>query len=359
VLTSLLSASCSSVADDASASGTDTIGGGTDAGDRDPSDPTGSGDGATTSTTTDETGQAGATTRTREESDGGGTSTGGPDTDTGGTATTGTTTAASEGEPVIGLVQYDADQHFGEYDTNMAALTGWALEAVARDADIILLPEGSAYGYADSESGDVWCRPGMDSFEGRACHDVSDVAEIIPGGPTTVHWQGFAAEHGVYVLYSLPEVAGGHYYNALGVVGPDGYVTKYRKRMLYFVDQAYAEPGGEYVVLETPLGDFGLMICLDGTYDAPDAPYYDGYNALGVDAILISMDWDDDPYGPWAARTWFVDRARRNAIDIYAADVSPWDGTGKYPRDGGPRERDGLPPVAIGQDGVSVHVVDD
>jgi len=290
--------------------------------------------------------------------DGGGSSSGDSGTgsaDGGGSTETDSGSSTSDtGElepPAIGLVQYDGDQHFGDYDTNLTNLENWTLEAIDRGAKIIVQPEGSTYGYGSQT--EVWCAPGMSSWYGRQCRDVSDVAEAIPGGATTTHWEAFAIEHGVYVLYNLPEAAGQVFYNTLGVVGPGGYVTKYRKRALYYVDQAYADPGQGAEVLETPFGDFGLMLCLDGGYNGP---YYDSYNALGVDAIIISMDWDEDPYGPTSAAITFTNRADDNDIVIYGSDVSPWDGTAKYVP-GQQRERNGLPPVAVGQDGVSVHVL--
>jgi predicted amidohydrolase len=150
----------------------------------------------------------------------------------------------------------------------------------------------------------------------------------------------------------VPEVDGEVFYNTVGVVGPEGFVTRYRKRALYYIDEAYATPGEAAGVLETPFGAFGLMICMDGTYDGG---YYDEYRDLRVDAIILSMDWDQDPLGAGAAASWFVERAENNDVEIYAADVSPWDGTGKYVPGEAARERNGLPDPAIGVDGISYH----
>lgn len=277
-----------------------------------------------------------------------------PDTAPDDTSPTGDTSDEIPDTPWdVGLVQYDGDAHFGDWDTNLANLTGWATEAVNRGADLVLLPEGSAYGYATRD--ETWCRPGETTAAGRACQDVSSVAEPVPGGPSTEWWTRFAAQHGVFVLYSVPEVDGDTFYNTLGIVGPDGYVGRYRKRALYYIDLAWASPGEEDFVLETPHARFGLLICMDGTYDGR---YYDGYADLGADAILLSMDWDQDPTGRGAAATWFVDRAHNNDVDIYASDVSTWDGTGWYSPTREVRERYGLPDPAVGIDGVSVHPVD-
>jgi predicted amidohydrolase len=259
-------------------------------------------------------------------------------------------TTAAELPPAIGLVQYDGDVHFGDVAANREQLTLWAEAAIEQGAKIVVLPEGSTYGYASAT--ELWCAPGMQSYEGRSCRDVSMVAEALPGGPTTDYWIEFAARHDVSVVYHVPERDGDLFYASLGVVDPSGFVTRYRKRSLYYVDAAYATPGNESVVIDTPWGRFGLMICLDGTYDGP---FYDEYLAAGVDGIIISMDWDDDPNGDAAAISWFRERARANDVKIYAADVSTWDGTGLYLPGNVPRERNGLPAIAIDIDGISVH----
>lgn len=290
----------------------------------------------------DESESGGSDTETGEDT----TETGEDTTETGGDTTE---TGGDDPLPAIGLIQYDGDIHFGDAETNLANLTDWTLEAVAQGARIVVLPEGSIFGYASDT--ELWCAPGEVTYMGLACRDVATVAELLPGGPITEYWAEIAATHDIYIVYSVPEVDGDIYYASVGVVGPEGFVTRYRKRALYHIDYAYAEPGDESVVLQTPYGDFGLMICLDGSYNGE---YYDLYNEAGVDAIILSMDWDDDPEGPAAASTWFADRATDNGITIYAADVSKWDGTAKYlPNE--TRQRNGLPADAVGIDGLSIH----
>jgi N-carbamoylputrescine amidase len=269
-----------------------------------------------------------------------------------GSASSSSTTGVEEQPFTTGLVQYDGDAHFGDWDFNTASLTEWAEAAIAEGATMVVFPEGSSYGYASPT--EVWCAPDLDEYAGRSCRSIADVAEPLPGGPTTDYWAAFAAEHDVIVVYHVPEVDGDAYYNAIGVVDPDGFVTGYRKRTLYYVDAAYATPGDSPVVIDTPGGRFGLMICLDGTYDGG---FYDEYAAMDVDGIVIPMDWDDDPNGPAAAIDWFRDRAAMNDVRIWAADVSTWDGTAFYPPGDVPRERNGLPEIAIGIDGISVHAL--
>jgi predicted amidohydrolase len=251
----------------------------------------------------------------------------------------------------IALIQYDADARFGDYEANVRNLTRMALDAVRKGAKIIVFPEGSSYGYADARR--LWCRPGMAAFKGKACRDVSAAAELVPGGRSTDYWSEFSRRYGVFVLFSVPEADGGKFYNTLGVAGPSGYAGKYRKRLLYETDEAYASEGAEPFVLDTPYGRFGLMICMDIWLNPG---YYEEYRRMGADAIIISMNWDDNPNGKQSAREVFRERAQANGMDIYASDSSPWDGTGKYPASGDRRERSrGLDRIAIGGEGLSVH----
>lgn len=256
----------------------------------------------------------------------------------------------------MALIQYNADLLFGEYQNNLQNLTQHALEAVQKGAKIIVFPEGSTWGYASEK--EVWCRPGTSNnhrdllHAGKTCRDVTQASEQVPQGRTTIYWEKFAKLHQVTIVFHLIEKEGQKYYNGLGVVGPSGYITKYHKRALYWVDKMYASPGMGPTVLTTPYGKFGLMICMDATYDGP---LYNEYKRLGTAAIILSMDWDQTVGGPMDAKYFFPQRAKKNGVDIYAADVSFWDGTGKYPSDGGERERFGLADVAIGEEGFSLH----
>jgi predicted amidohydrolase len=283
-----------------------------------------------------------------------------PEDTTGSSSSTSTSTSSDEssssgssaGEerppppPSIALVQYDADAHFGDYDFNLASLTMWAEAAVAQGAKVIVFPEGSTYGY-ETET-ERWCKPGFDMSGGKSCRDVSTVAEALPGGPTTVYWAAFAAEHGVAVVYHVPERSGEKFFSSLGVVDPGGYVTRYRRRALSKSDWSYMSKGYESTLLDTPWGVFGLMLTLDGE---ADGAYYEEYLDDGVDGIILPMHWNFDP----VASAYFQERAANNDVRIYAADGSTGDGTGLYLPGDVPRVRDGLPPVALGIDGLSVH----
>lgn len=258
------------------------------------------------------------------------------------------TSAPSFGQTVA-MIQYDADRHYGDYDTNMLNLKQLATEAVEAGASVLLLPEGSAHGYTSTRR--TWCRPGMTQFQGKTCDDVSQVAETVPGGRTGDFWQVFAAEHRVLVLFHIMEEADGSFYNTTVAVDADGVRGKYRKRYLYYTDEAYAEPGSELLVLEVAGKKFGVMICMDANFSS----LFSAYRDRGVSNLFVAMDWDQSPVGSRAGREFFRSQAQRHRMNIFASDQSAWDSTGFYPSNGHQRIRAPLPAEAVGSDGYTLY----
>jgi predicted amidohydrolase len=260
----------------------------------------------------------------------------------------------------IAVVQYRPA--FGQVDTNIDRLTSYAKEAVKSGANLVLFPEGAILGY--DNGAEVWCRPGVSSFQTddgglRTCRDVSQVAEMVPFDATTQYWRDFAVDSGIYVLFNIIEVSEGEYYNTLVALDPEGNAFPYRKRILFETEYPYASAGDEPVLLETPFGKFGLMICIDGfetnEQDSLNRGFYSSYKAAGADAILIPMNWDTyDVQNEFAAQWIFADRAKRFGIDIFASDA--YDGTARYFASGSPRDRGGLP-SAVNSEGISYHTV--
>lgn len=249
----------------------------------------------------------------------------------------------------IALVQYDADSHFGDVTYNQKQLVRLATEAVQNGATMVVFPEGSNQGYVGNTT--TYCAAGRSRCYDRACLDVNAVAEPLPGGATTTLWQSFARDNGVTVVYHLIEKDGTQYFNALGVVGPEGYLARYRKRELYGPDRCYATPGRGPALFSSPEGRFGLMICADGN----ESSYYAHYKNLGAKAAIVSMDWDQSANGPRSAALFFQEMASSTGLSVYASDNPAWDGTGYYPASGGARERHGLPRTAVGHEGISFH----
>jgi len=65
------------------------------------------------------------------------------------------------------------------------------------------------------------------SFRDRA--QAWRLAEPVPNGPTTKSWNELARTSGAYIVAGLPERDGRALYNTAVLVGPEGFVAKYRK----------------------------------------------------------------------------------------------------------------------------------
>ncbi|NCY17820.1 MAG: hypothetical protein EBX39_13905, partial [Actinobacteria bacterium] len=84
-------------------------------------------------------------------------------------------------------------------------------------------------------------------------------------------------------------------YNTGALVGPDGYIGKYRKNGLNPSDIAWFVPGNTgYPVFETDLGNLCMVICYDDTYWEPARlPAIKGADLI---AYICSSD-RDVPHG--------------------------------------------------------------
>jgi len=98
--------------------------------------------------------------------------------------------------------------------------------------------------------------------------EVYNLAEPIPG-PSTSKVEKMAREHGLHVVFGMPEESAvkGVIHNTAVLIGPKGLVGKYRKIYLpthtVFEERRYYRPGQNAPVFSTSLGTIGLTICYD------------------------------------------------------------------------------------------------
>jgi len=142
----------------------------------------------------------------------------------------------------LGIAQ--TEPTFGDREKNTAD----ALDLLGREsADLWVLPEFFATGY---------------QFTSR--EEAAQLAEPVPDGPTTRALSTFCAETGAYAVAGLPELVGDRLFNAAVLVGPEGFVSCYRKVHLFGDESLYFEPGDlPFSVEETTIGRIGVMICFD------------------------------------------------------------------------------------------------
>jgi predicted amidohydrolase len=123
-------------------------------------------------------------------------------------------------------------------------------EAKKRNANLVIFPELSLTGYTSRDL-------------------AYELAEPIPG-PTIRSLEEVTKREGIYMVLGMPErseKARSVLYNTAVLLGPDGFIGKYRKMHLpthsVFEEKRYFRLGYEAPVFETDIGKLGLTICYD------------------------------------------------------------------------------------------------
>ena len=118
----------------------------------------------------------------------------------------------------VAVAQFDP--RLGRVDENTAIIRSLITEAASRGACLVVLPEMATTGYL---------------FRDRA--EAAPHAEVVPG-PATGALEALARQSPIYVVAGLLEVdpVSGFLYNTAVLVGPEGYLGKYRKTHPFFAD---------------------------------------------------------------------------------------------------------------------------
>jgi len=116
------------------------------------------------------------------------------------------------GESLIRIGCCQMEPRIGQKEENVEKTLRFAGEAADDGADLILLPELANTGYVFDTRSEAW-----------------ELSEEVPGGETTRVWEEFAKERGVYLAAGIAEREGQRLYNSSVIIGPGGYMGKYRK----------------------------------------------------------------------------------------------------------------------------------
>ncbi len=195
-----------------------------------------------------------------------------------------------------------------EFDRNLVRACEVIQEAATAGARLVVLPEAalSGYIYQDLEQ----LRPYLDEVPGRATDAIAKIT----------------AEHHCYVAIGISEIdkATGLTYNTGALIGPDGYIGKYRKNGLNPSDIAWFVPGNTgYPVFETELGNICMIICYDDTYWEPARlPAIKGADLI---AYICSSDrvvphGDETPPGTHSTIAAVQQLCAWNGLAMVAAD---------------------------------------
>ena len=171
----------------------------------------------------------------------------------------------------VAVVQFNPQVGVENLKANSEAVYERLNKAVAEGANLIVLPELATTGY---------------TFESR--EEAYAHAEEVPSGATVAGWVDFAATHDVYIVGCLPELDGVELFDTAVLVGPDGYVGKYRKTHLWNEEKLFFSPGNlGYPVFPTKIGRIGLLVCWDIWF--PETARIVAQQ--GADIICIPTGW--------------------------------------------------------------------
>lgn len=139
---------------------------------------------------------------------------------------------------------YQNNPHFGEKERN--------IEQAIQDlndieTDLMVLPELFNTGYQFVSKEEAYA-----------------LAEEIPSGKTCQAMVDFARAKDAFFVFGIAERDGDHVYNGSAVVGPEGFIGKYRKTHLFAEETFFFDPGDSgFQVFDIGLAKIGVMICFD------------------------------------------------------------------------------------------------
>ena len=133
---------------------------------------------------------------------------------------------------------------------NLKKIENFVEKAKNQSADLVVFPELSLTGYVVRDQ-------------------IYELAETIPG-PSTQAIEKIAEKTQTYIVFGIPELSEktqATIYNTAVLVGPKGYIGKYRKMYLpthsVFEEKRYFRPGYQAAAFDTEIGKIGLIICYD------------------------------------------------------------------------------------------------
>ncbi len=153
---------------------------------------------------------------------------------------------AQAAEVKVAAVSFDPQSH--QLDNNIAGIVNSAIIASQKGAKLIVFPEHSSSGFAYLSLEDV--TPSLDTIPGKVTSSLEKVTK----------------KYHTYVAVGIQEKdpVTGVIYNSAALIGPEGYIGKYRKNQLNSANNIWETPGNlGFPVFDTDIGKIGLIICYD------------------------------------------------------------------------------------------------
>jgi len=116
-----------------------------------------------------------------------------------------------------------------------------------RSFDLLVIPELANSGYVFVEK-----------------DELARVSEEIPSGYFVEKLSELAKQKNGYIVCGVCEKSGSKYFNSSVLVGPEGFVAKYRKVHLFDREKLFFEPGdGPFKVYHIRGMNLGILVCWD------------------------------------------------------------------------------------------------
>ena len=206
----------------------------------------------------------------------------------------------------VAVVQFDPQVGIQHSQTNLEHSLELAREAAMNGANLIVLPELANTGYLFGTRQEAFLH-----------------AELIPEGPSMQAWLDFARKHQVYLAAGLAERDGVQLFDSAVLVGPGGFIGKYRKAHLWNREKLWFTPGNlGFPVFDTPIGRIGLLICWDIWF--PEVPRLLSLQGADIICSLNNWIWTPPPLfddsGKCMASYLTMTAAHANNVFIAAAN---------------------------------------
>ncbi len=181
-----------------------------------------------------------------------------------------------ESQPGL-LAAVQTQSALGEIAANLAEMETAISALACLPERLVVFPEMAVSGYFFGGRNRLW-----------------ELSEPVPDGPITQALEKLAATHQCYIVAGLPEREGKALYNCAVLVGPEGFIAKYRKIHLWNEEKLLYDPGNlGVVVADTAIGKIGLLICYDLWF--PEQSRILGLMGADVIAMPAALVWNDTP----------------------------------------------------------------
>jgi predicted amidohydrolase len=146
----------------------------------------------------------------------------------------------------VGAAQFENRDNDKQY--NLSRIEALSRQAVEQGAEIVSFHEGCIPGYS-------WIQP-------LNKQQLLDIAELVPDGPSVRRLCKLARQLNTVIMAGLFERdADQNLFNCYVTVGPDGFITKFRK--LHPFVNPHLMPGDSFHVIELLGCHIGFLICYD------------------------------------------------------------------------------------------------